>query len=63
MRSLINKVSDRMIGRLVPKATADAADCIALSCGCSSLHIKTAKNCCTVLGQTVCSPCIPVGAC
>lgn len=63
MRSLMNKVSDRMVGLLVPTATASAADCIALSCGCTSLRIKNARNCCTVLGQTVCTPCIPVGVC
>lgn len=52
MTSMITQLSDRMLTRLVPKTTAEAA------CpGCNEYHCKTA--CCASGGRAVWRRCCP----
>jgi hypothetical protein len=58
MRSLVNRMSDRLVGMVVPKISASA--CTTYNCGCNTqLHLKSAKECCF----GVCTPCIWTSAC
>lgn len=60
MRSLVNRMSDRLVSMVVPKTSASAAACVNYSCGCNrTYHLKFTRKCC----GSICSPCLPTSPC
>ncbi|WP_163508947.1 hypothetical protein [Fodinicola acaciae] len=62
IRDRIERLSDRMLGRLVPKMTADAVVCTWAKCGCGygfppTMYLRQAYQLRDELHDTACGDC------
>ncbi|GAA4671711.1 hypothetical protein [Phytohabitans rumicis] len=62
MTDSLLRFADRMLERLVPKATAKADSTYWVTCYCSG-GTKWIKRCHNINGTTSCEPCILGGGC
>ncbi|GAA0899242.1 hypothetical protein [Virgisporangium aurantiacum] len=58
MTATIMALSDRLLGLVVPKATAQARSCSWVWCYCSGIW-GVYRNCCYSGGNYTCGPCVP----
>lgn len=59
----MGRLGDRVLERLVPKATAKADVSYWQTCYCTADHVKYIKYCHTVGGMTGCGACQRAGGC